>query len=149
MRYNQLTEGERYQIYGLLKEGFSQKAIAKNLNRHPSTISRELKRNKGLKGYQHQQANRFAMERRRTAKKHIKLRAEVQSWIRTLIKRDLSPEQVCGYLKRHRKVTLHHETVYQFIYCDKSLGGELYKHLRMRISHIVSVMENMTDGVKL
>jgi IS30 family transposase len=49
MRYNQLTEGERYQIYGLLKEGFSQKTIAKNLNRHPSTHSRELKRNKGAK----------------------------------------------------------------------------------------------------
>jgi IS30 family transposase len=53
MKYTQLTEGERYQIYGLLKEGFSQKAIARNLERHPSTISRELKRNKGLKGYRH------------------------------------------------------------------------------------------------
>jgi IS30 family transposase len=97
MKYTQLTEGERYQIYGLLKEGFSQKAIAHNLERHPSTISRELKRNKGLKGYRHQQANRFAVERRFTAKKHIKLTAEVQGWIRTLIEQDLSPEQVCAY----------------------------------------------------
>lgn len=131
MKYTQLTEGERYQIYGLLKEGFSQKAIAHNLERHPSTISRELKRNKGLKGYRHQQANRFAVERRRTAKKHIKLTAEVQSWIRTLIEQDLSPEQVCAYLERHRELKLHHETVYQFIYCDKGRGGELYQHLRI------------------
>jgi IS30 family transposase len=131
MKYTQLTEGERYQIYGLLKEGFSQKAIARNLERHPSTISRELKRNKGLKGYRHQQANRFAVERRCTAKKHIKLSTEVQNWIRTLIEQDLSPEQVCAYLERHRGLKLHHETVYQFIYRDKSLGGELHQHLRI------------------
>lgn len=131
MRYNQLTEGERYQIYGLLKEGFSQKAIAENLSRHPSTISRELKRNKGLKGYRHQQANRFAVERRCTARKHIKLTAEVQGWIRTLIEQDLSPEQVCAYLERHRELKLHHETIYQFIYREKGRGGELHQHLRI------------------
>jgi len=91
MKYTQLTEGERYQIYGLLKEGFSQKAIACNLKRHPSTICHELKRNKGLKGYRHQQANRFAVERRCTAQKHIKLTAEDQSWIRELIEQDLPP----------------------------------------------------------
>ncbi len=33
MKYTQLTEGERYQIYGLLKAGFSQKQIAQNLER--------------------------------------------------------------------------------------------------------------------
>lgn len=131
MKYTQLTEGERYQIYGLLKEGFTQKAIARNLERHPSTISRELKRNKGLRGYRHQQANRFAMERRCQATKHIKLTAEVQSWIRTLIKQDLSPEQVSNYLERHRGLRLHHETIYQFIYRDKTNGGELHKHLRI------------------
>lgn len=76
MTYSQLTEGERYQIYGLLKEGVTQKAIAKNLERHPSTISRELKRNKGLKGYRHKQANQLAVERRQAAKKRIKLTAK-------------------------------------------------------------------------
>lgn len=131
MKYTQLTEGERYQIYGLLKEGFSQKAIACNLERHPSTISRELKRNKGLKGYRHQQANRFATERRGQAKKHIKMTAKVQGWIRKLIEQDLSPEQVSSYLEMHRGLRLHHETIYQFIYRDKGHGGELHKHLRI------------------
>lgn len=131
MRYSQLTEGERYQIYGLLKEGLSQKAIAKNLEKHPSTISRELRRNKGRKGYRHQQANRLAVERRCSAKKHIKLTVDVQNWIRTLVKQDLSPEQVVGYLKRHQGIQLHHETIYQFIYRDKAHGGELHKHLRI------------------
>jgi len=131
MKYTQLTEGERYQIYALLKEGFTQKAIAHNLKRHPSTISRELRRNKGLKGYRHKQANKLAVERRGSAKKSIKLTAQVQGWIETLIKQDLSPEQISSYLQKHRGVKLHHETIYQYIYCDKANGGALYKHLRI------------------
>ena len=131
MKYTQLTEGERYQIYGLLKAGFTQKAIAENLERDPSTISRELTRNKGKRGYRHQQANNLAKERRQTASKHIKLTEEVQQWIRNLVKKDLSPEQVVDYLEKKRGVKLHHETVYQFIYRDKANGGELHKHLRI------------------
>jgi len=69
MSYKQLTENERYQIYTLLKVGFSLKAIAAELNRHPSTISRELKRNKGLKGYRPRQAQRLASTRRKQAPK--------------------------------------------------------------------------------
>jgi len=45
MSYKQLTENERCQIYTLLKVGIKLKAIAAELNRHPSTITRELKRN--------------------------------------------------------------------------------------------------------
>lgn len=131
MKYTQLTEGERYQIYGLLKEGFTQKAIAENLERNPSTISRELNRNKGLKGYRHQQANRFAVERRCSAKKRIKLSPEVKEWINTLVEQDLSPEQIATYLKKHRAIKLHHETIYQYIYRDKANGGDLHTHLRI------------------
>ncbi|WP_038290466.1 helix-turn-helix domain-containing protein, partial [Zooshikella ganghwensis] len=59
MNYNQLTEHERYQIYSLLKAGLNQKEIAKNLERNPSTISRELMRNKGLRGYRPKQAQQL------------------------------------------------------------------------------------------
>ena len=51
MKYKQLTQEERYQIYALIKAGNNQKQIAEELTRSPSSISRELKRNKGLKGY--------------------------------------------------------------------------------------------------
>ncbi|WP_141557280.1 helix-turn-helix domain-containing protein, partial [Xenorhabdus cabanillasii] len=46
MTYTQLTETERYQISSLKEAGFSQRAISKSLNRSPSTISRELRRNR-------------------------------------------------------------------------------------------------------
>ena len=93
MSYKQLTENERYQIYTLLKVGFSLKAIADELNRHPSTISRELKRNKGLKGYRPRQAQRLAGTRRKQAPKACKLTAAAIGWMTCLVRQELSPQQ--------------------------------------------------------
>ena len=62
MKYTQLTEGERYQIYALLGENLTQKEIANRLERHPSSISREIRRNKGQRGYRPKQANQLATE---------------------------------------------------------------------------------------
>lgn len=131
MSYHQLTEEERYQIYVLLKAGHSQKEIAVLLGRSPSTICRELKRNRGLRGYRPAQAQRINDHRRATAHKAVKVTKDVQDWIERLIGLDLSPQQVVDYLRRHNLVSLHHETVYQLVYADKAEGGELYKHLRV------------------
>jgi transposase, IS30 family len=48
--YAQLTQEERYQIYALMKAGHTLTEVAELLGRHKSTISRELKRNHGLRG---------------------------------------------------------------------------------------------------
>ena len=61
MKYHQLTENERYQIYALNKAGHKQQDIATLLQRNPSTISRELQRNRGLRGYRPGQAQRLAI----------------------------------------------------------------------------------------
>ena len=63
--YTQLTQEERYQIEALMKAGKSLSEIAHILERSKSTISREVRRNAGLKGYRPKQAHRFAMERRK------------------------------------------------------------------------------------
>ena len=131
MSYSQLTENERYQIAALKKADLTQKEIADVLGRSPSTISRELKRNTGLRGYRPIQAQRLSDRRRTNAYKAIKLSFNVKGWIRSLIRQQLSPEQVVNYLKRHKRISLHHETIYQLIYEDKAQGGNLYKHLRI------------------
>jgi transposase, IS30 family len=131
MSYHQLTENERYQIYALKKAGHRQYEIADLLGRNPSTVSRELQRNQGLRGYRPKQAQRFCVTRRGEAHKAIKVTDEVWGWIVQLIEQELSPQQVVDYLKRHKKIYLHHETVYHRIYADKAQGGELYKHLRI------------------
>lgn len=131
MNYKQLTENERYQIYALMKAGHNQIDVARILSRSPSTISRELKRNIGLRGYRPLQAHRFAQSRQSEAQKAIKVTDAVWEWIVTLIQQELSPQQVVDYLRRHKNVSLHHETVYQLIYLEKAQGGNLYQHLRI------------------
>lgn len=131
MSHTQLTEYERYQIYTLLKEGFNQNKVAQSLGRHPSTISRELARNRGGKGYRPAQAQRKSELRRRSAAKSVKLTAEVIGWVKELVRQDLSPQQVSLYLHEFKDIQLHHETIYQLIYADKEEGGDLYKHLRV------------------
>ena len=51
MNYTHLTQEERYQIYALLREDFSKRHIALRLERAPSTICREIKRNRNRNGY--------------------------------------------------------------------------------------------------
>lgn len=69
MKYQQLTEGLRYQIACLRDHGLSQARIAKQLGVHPSTISRELRRNCAGQAYQPQQAHQLATARRLTSQK--------------------------------------------------------------------------------
>ena len=130
MSYQQLTDDERYQIKACLQLHMNQISIAKLLNRSPATISREIRRNTGKRGYRPKQANDQATARRLSAKKHVKLTEALKADIVQLIKQELSPEQVCDYLVLHGKTKLHHETIYRMLLQDKRNGGTLYKHLR-------------------
>lgn len=129
MKYTQLTQEERYQIYALLKADHTQTEIAMILNRHKSTISREIQRNTGLRGYRPQQAQRLSDER-----KVIKARPRISGnvWIDVvqLLQQEWSPEQISLWLKTERGVFISHEWIYQFVLQDKLSGGDLYCHLR-------------------
>ena len=129
MNYKQLTENERYQIYMLKKAGHNQKVIAGLLGRSASTICRELRHNQGFRGYRAGHAQRLSDTCRQEARKARKLTPEVRGWIERRIPQELIPQQVVDYLKRHKKLSLHHETVYQLIYEDKATDGDLYNHL--------------------
>lgn len=105
--------------------------IAEQLERSPSTISRELRRNRGLRGYRPGQAQKLSSARQHDAYKARKVTDEVRGQIETLLRQELSPQQVVDYLGRHKGICLHHETIYQLIYADKANGGDLYTHLRV------------------
>ena len=70
MRYQQLTEGRRYQISILLEEGFSANEIAKKLKCHRSTVYRELNRHKVKEAYCPDSAHLIAMGKRKAAQKY-------------------------------------------------------------------------------
>jgi len=130
--YSQLGSEERYYIEVAIKSGSSLNKIAQSLNRSQSSISRELKRNSGQRGYRHKQAHRFAQERHRHKPKSVKMVGEVKALVSQYIREDWSPEQVVGRLNADGIINLHHETVYQHILEDKRNGGDLHTHLRHR-----------------
>ncbi len=127
--YTQLTQEERYQIYILKKAEYSQAEIAELLDRDKSTISRELRRNRGLKGYRPRQAHHLAL-RRRHDKAQPRIGDKVWQLVETLIREEWSPEQVVGRVEMEHGVSISHEWIYQYVYADQRSGGELYRFLR-------------------
>ena len=90
--YAQLTREQRYQIQALMKVEQSQTEIADIVGVNKSTISRELKRNSGKRGYRPKQAHERCLERR---KLKAKPRIATTTWkiIKRMIRADWSPEQ--------------------------------------------------------
>ena len=127
--YTQLTQEERYQIYILKKAEYSQAEIAGLLGRDKSTISRELRRNRGLKGYRPRQAHNLALLRRYD-KARPRIGSKVWQLVEALIRDEWSPEQVVGRVEMEQGVSISHEWIYQYVYADKRSGGELYRFLR-------------------
>lgn len=126
--YNQLTRTQRYQIYALKKTKHSLAEIASVIGVHKSSVSRELKRNRGKRGYRPQQAQGLALERRQKGVPRIT--AEVWTNVERLVRQDWSPEQISGRLKKEQGICISHEWIYQHILADKRANGDLYKHLR-------------------
>ena len=104
--------------------------IAIKLNRSQSTISRELSRNTGGRGYRHKQANRVTIMRHQKKNKSVKLTPELKLVINKYLKKDYSPEQISGRLNLNGQRSVHFETIYQYILADKKDGGTLYTYLR-------------------
>ena len=129
MSYTQLTQEQRYQISALLKTEYSQTEIAVFIGVNKSTISRELRRNQGQRGYRPKQAHQFSQQRRRET---ISKRISTETWtqIDEKLQQDWSPEQISGWLKKNTDTAVSHEWIYQHIYLDKRNGGDLHKHLR-------------------
>jgi len=127
--YTQLTREERYQIHALKQADHQQSEIATILERDKGTISRELRRNRGLRGYRPKQAHRLALERR-SAKVLLRFSGSVWRQVEKLIRQHWSPEQISGRLKSEQGVRISHERIYQYIYADKRSGGDLCRFLR-------------------
>ena len=131
MKYTQLTLEKRYQISALIKAGLKQKDIALEIGVHPSTISRELRRNKdSYRGYNAELAQIQSSKKHKEKKKRFALTKSIEKYIRSKLKEDWSPEQIAGRMKKDNGVSVAHETIYRYIYSNKKSGGRLYKYLR-------------------
>ena len=86
--YTHLTRKDRYTVAMMIKQGFSQISIADALERSPSTISREIKRNKGQRGYRYKQAVRLTSERHPHKPKAIKMTEVMKNALRHYLDQD-------------------------------------------------------------
>ena len=111
MKYKQLTSEQRYTIYVLLQKGTRKKDIAMAINVSPSTITRELKRNSGVRGhYNWETAQANALRtKRKTPGNHSVDDAIKEEARRILISEQWSPEQISGALAKEDK-HISHET---------------------------------------
>ena len=128
--YKQLTSEQRYQISGLRKAGWTQTDIADEVGVNKSTISRELKRNKGQRSWRPKQAQKLRDERRQACTNARQFSLHDWAKVEKLIQQGMSPDQAAERLALEDSLQISHETIYQYIYADKRRGGNLWRHLR-------------------
>ena len=134
-----LSLSEREEISRGLVAGRSLRSMANELGRAPSTISREIRRNRGRRDYRAHQADDAAFERAKRPKtcklvQNRRLACEVARKLRDL----WSPEQIAGWLKYtypdDESYQVSHETIYKTLYIQArgALKKELLQHLRRK-----------------
>jgi IS30 family transposase len=131
LKYRQITSGERYAIGALRRRGLSARAIATELGRAHTTISRELRRNLSSQGrYTPFKANQKCRGRRTRSRRNARITPETWAIAERYLRLDWSPEQVSGFLRVEGICSISHESIYVHVWHDKTRGGELWTHLR-------------------
>jgi IS30 family transposase len=134
-----LTLAEREEISRGLVTGDSLRLIAYRLQRSPSTISREIRRNGGVRRYRAVKADKRAWKQALRPKPcKLVLNGRLRQAVIFKLKRHWSPEQIAGWLKRRypTREAMHvsHETIYKtlFVQARGALKKELVQYLRSR-----------------
>lgn len=130
--YTHLAYEQRCQIYALLKRNISKNQIADTIGVHQTTVSREVSRNKGKRGYRYKQAQAKAVGRRfKVNSLPRKMTPGLTLYVEQMLcEFQWSPEQIAGRLRIIYGIKVSHESIYRYIWKNKKKGGILYKHLR-------------------
>jgi len=136
MSHKHITSFQRNELSALLRAGLKQKDIARLLNKSPSAICQELKRNLAdtQTGYSARVAKDNTKERRIRANKRFK-KIENNEWLRRYIikkvKKYWSPEQIAGRIKMKwpdvKERHIAKDSIYEFVYEERK---DLVKYLR-------------------
>lgn len=134
-----LTAAEREEISRGLVAGRSMRALAAQLGRAPSTISREIGRNGGREAYRATVSDQAAWERGRRPKSYkLACQPALRRTVSAKLRRKWSPEQIAGWLRRsfpdEERHRVSHETIYKSLYIQARgvLKKELLEHLRAK-----------------
>jgi IS30 family transposase len=131
-KYKQLSKEKRLQLEVLLRMKIRKTEIAIQLGIDRSTLYRELKRHGGKRGgYNAADAQSLSDLSKARYRRPRKFTDQMQRIVIKKLTQKWSPEQISYRLKKEGVAMVSPERIYQFIYKDKSSGGELYKHLRI------------------
>ena len=110
-KYRRIRYEDRCQIYALSKRGASQESIARILGVSQSAVSREMRRNRGQRGYQFKPAEATAHARQAIRSKPRKLTAPIRREIEAKLRQmRWSPEQISGWLSE-QGIKLSHQRI--------------------------------------
>lgn len=133
--YHHLSRDERIVICTMVDEGFSRTAIARRLNRHPGTITRELNRNRDQgRDYHYSRADRLAELRRQkpTVESKLSTCPELREKVEEKLLEKWSPEQVSDWLKSEGgEHQISHQTIYDYLFSLKR-EDRLRRYMRRR-----------------
>lgn len=159
MKYKHLSIEEREKIQELLWQKTSIRDIAKVIGRSPSSITRELKRNKPLlfNRYTPRIANEKAFEKRKQRGRKDRLKTkEIREYVISHLKQGWSPEQISGRIKIELVKNISHEAIYQYIYNQIHRDGYGYtkpNHEDLRIylkrRHKRRIIKGMRKGQRI
>jgi IS30 family transposase len=135
MRYKHFSKSERYELSILLKKGYSMRSIASVLNKSPSSLSRELRRNKVKGKYDPKKAQHKSYVKRFYSKywgMRIKGDSDLEKYIRSCLRKHWSPEQIAGRLrsKNNGQTIVSCRLIYKYIY--GRYGYDLLKYLKYK-----------------
>jgi len=139
MSYRHLTEHERY-VISHLRSTFSIREIARRLNRHHATISRELKRAKSRYPYAvywYDWAQPLALERTRKPRYFRRQsNSRLVKYVEARLRKQWSPEEISNRLRidypNDDSMRVSPETIYRWVYLEATVAGDLYLNLRRR-----------------
>lgn len=130
MSYRRVTSEDRLRIKDNLDAGLTKSEISGKLGFHKSTISREISRNKGNRGYRPKQAHQKAMAREKSKHGPYRMTPVIMMKIIERLEAKWSPEQIYNRLLLEGEEIVSTETIYKFILEDRRQGGALWKNLR-------------------
>lgn len=127
MKYTNISAAERLEIGILRSKRYSIRSIAKSLSRSPNSISYELKRNRGLGGYDPKKANAKSWLRKRMRRLHwmkIEEDKELKRYIIEGLQRKWNPDEISGRMRLEKKPWyVSKNSIYRWLY---SCRGQRY-----------------------
>jgi IS30 family transposase len=126
--YTRITKEERTLIYRWIQEGEPQSEIARRLSRNSGSISREIGRNTGLRGYRPKQAHEKAQAQAKRVGPR-RFTEEVRTDAEARLKEGWTPAIIGGRARLEGRPWVWAKTIYQHVYADAKAGGTLWTHL--------------------